>query len=285
VAHRVGRKEDAAAALLRIVGDDLDGARADLERAGPREEQIHLVRQRLKRVRTLLRVLEPEFGDRAVAARRDVAAIARLLATARDADVVAASARTLAAATAAIREDVGFDRLCRVLEREAATAHRQKTPLAEVKQRLAATADTVAAFGTDFDGKALFDAALKRTYRRGQRAMRQAETSLATPDLHRWRMEVKRLWHLIRSARRQLPTGGHRLARRLDRLGELLGLDHDHAMLAEKLALSPAGDPALMRQLSVIAERRRTLEAEAFDLGASIYRRKPRAFARRVHLI
>ncbi len=258
---------------------------AELGAAGRREDRIHRLRQRLKRIRTFLRVLEPEFGDRAVDARRGVAAVARLLATARDADVAAASARAMAEATAAMDDDLGFDRVVKVLDHEAALAHRKNTPFVELKRRLAAITATVAEFGADFDGEQLFDAALKQTYRRGQRAMQQAETSLATPDLHRWRTAVKRLWHLVRLARRQLPGEGRRLANRLDRLGELLGLDHDHAMLAEKLALSPTGDPALLRQLSVIAERRRALEAEAFKLGASIYRRGPRSFARRVHLV
>jgi CHAD domain-containing protein len=284
VAHRVGKKEDVAAALLRLLRDDLSGALADLQAAGPREDRIHRVRQRLKRVRTLLRVLEPRFADRAVKARQGVAAVARLLASARDADVAAASARALAEATAGMDGDVGFDRVVKLLDDEAAIAHRKNTPIVEVKRRLSAAAASVAEFDTDFDGRRLFDAALKRAYRRGQRAMRRAETSLATPDLHRWRTEVKRLWHLVRLARRRLHGNGRRLANRLERLGDLLGLDHDHAMLAEKLALSPAGDPALLRQLSVIAERRRELESEAFALGAKIYRRRPRSFGRCIHL-
>jgi len=284
VTHRVGKHEDVATALLRLVREDLDGARGDLDLFAPRDQRVHRVRQRLKRVRTLLRVLKPEFGQQAVAARREVARAARLLATARDADVAAASARAMAAATSAINEDVGFDRVVSTLDHEAAAAHREKTPIGQVKQQLAAAAGKVASFNADFDGTALCDSALERTYHRGREAMRLARTSLATPDLHRWRMQVKRLWHLIHLARRRLPGRSRQLARRLDRLGELLGLDHDHAMLAEKLALSPTADQALMRQLSVIAEERRTLEAEAFKLGEKIYRRTPRAFARRIRL-
>jgi hypothetical protein len=284
VRHRIGKKEDTAAAVVRLIGDDLRGARADLDDGVPRDERIHRVRQRLKRVRTLLRVLKPEFGERAIAARRGVAATARLLATARDADVAAASARVMAATTADRDDDIGFDRVVRDLDREAAAAHRERTPLGEVKRRLASVAATVEAFGDDFDGTRLFDAALRRTYQRGRRAMQQAETSLATPDLHRWRMEVKKLWHLVQVGRRRLPRRSRHLASRLDRLGELLGLDHDHAVLAEKLALSPAGDPALMQQLSAIAERRRALEGEAFTVGARVYRRNARRFARRMRL-
>jgi hypothetical protein len=39
-----------------------------------------------------------------------------------------------------------------------------------------------------------------------------------------------------------------------------------------------------MAQLSLIAKRRNALEAEAFDLGARLYRRKPDNFAARVKL-
>ncbi|MEX0853201.1 MAG: hypothetical protein WD036_07965, partial [Bauldia sp.] len=101
--------------------------------------------------------------------------------------------------------------------------------------------------------------------------------------IERWK-EVKDFWHLVCLAQRRLPGKSRRLARRLDRLSELLGRDHDHAVLAEKLALSIRGDGLLMRQLCLVAERRRALEAEAFDLGARVYWRRPRAFGRRVHL-
>jgi hypothetical protein len=109
-----------------------------------------------------------------------------------------------------------------------------------------------------------------------------AEATLSTPDLHRWRKTVKDLWNLIRLARKRLPRRIVKTASNLDRLGETLGLGNDAALLAEKLALSPSGDPALMRQLALIARRRNALEAEAFSLGTSLYSRKPRTFSRRL---
>ena len=74
-----------------------------------------------------------------------------------------------------------------------------------------------------------------------------------------------------------------RLTASLDRLIEMLGLDHDHALLAERLALSPH-DPALQRQLALIADRRRAMEADALTLGADLYRRTPKAFEKRYRL-
>ena len=282
--NQLGKKEDVADGLIRQVRDELSGAIVDLGGTAPREARVHQIRQRLKRSRTLLRVLERAFGDRAASVRRDLAATARLLAGARDADVMAASARELAAANARDGDDIGFERVAEALDREAAASHKQRARSGEIRRRLATAMAAMCAFNTDFDGQKLVDASIERAYRRGRRAMRRSQSSLATPDLHQWRKEVKRLWHLVRMARRRLPDGARRLARRLNRLGDLLGLDHDHAMLAERLALSPTGDPALMRQLAAIAQRRRSLEAKAFKIGAKLYRKEPKKFRRRIRV-
>ena len=282
--HRIEKDEEIGAALLRLAGDDLAAARRDLNGAGAREQRVHRVRQRLKRVRTLLRVIEPGLGERAAAARESLNAVARMLAGARDADVAAASARGLAAATPRATE-LGLDRVVEALDREAALAHREKTPIGEVGRRLGRLIADVAALGTEpFDGRKLLEDALERVYRQGRKSMERARSSLATPDLHRWRKKVKDLWHLLRLARKRLSQKGRKTAPMLERLGDLLGLDHDHAMLAEKLALSPTGDPALMSQLSLIADKRRELEAEAFELGERIYGEPTRAFARTLHM-
>ncbi len=284
MSHRIEKREDIGLALLRLAHDDLAAARRDLHHGGPREERIHRVRQRLKRVRTLLTVLKPGLGQHAVAAKQALTAVARMLAGARDADVAAASARDLAASTPQA-EELGLDRVVATLDREAAHAHREKTPIAEIRSRLRLLTDAVASFEAhSIDGHSLLERALKHTYRQGRDCMQSARSSLATPDLHRWRKHVKHLWHLLRLSRKRIGKEGQAMAPMLERLGDLLGLDHDHAMLAEKLALSPTGDLALMSQLSLVADRRRKLEAEAFELGERIYRESNKAFAKALKL-
>ncbi len=201
---------------------DLQAAARELRADGSREERVHRVRQRLKRIRTILRVIEPAFGERAVTMRRTLAEAARLLARARDADVAAASARELAAITPA-GEDAGFERVAIALDAEAAHAHQERTPFGEVTRRFSEAVTEAATFQPDFDGQALVAVALRKAYARGRNAMLQAETSLSTPDLHRWRKAVKDLWHLVRMARKRLPKRVVRIAPNLDRLGEALG--------------------------------------------------------------
>jgi CHAD domain-containing protein len=280
--HRIGKKEDVGAALLRLVWEDIGGARALVTGSGPAEKRIHRARQRLKRARSALRVLRPALGDKAVRAAARIRDAARLLASARDADAAAASARSLKAV--AENQDVGFERVVAALDHEAQSTHSQATPIGEVVHLLKAAEGDVSTAPDDLDGEDLFDRAIDRAFRRGSAAMRRATLSLATPDFHRWRKEVKDLWHLIRLARRRLPPRATALAKRLEDLSEFLGLDHDHAMLAERLALSPTGDPALMQQLSLIAKQRRVLEADAFALGNRLYRKKLKKFRRGVRL-
>ncbi len=92
---------------------------------------------------------------------------------------------------------------------------------------------------------------------------------------------MKVLWHLVRLGRKRLAGSVRDIAEDLDRLGDVLGYDHDHAVLAERLALSPDADHSLMRQLSMIAKERQSLEKEAFTIGKRVYRLKPKAFARK----
>ena len=282
LAHCIEPKEDVAEALWRLIRDDLANARKGLLASGSREQRIHRVRQRIKRVRSLLRVIAPSLPDGTSVYREALAEAAHALAGARDADAAAASARGLRDATG--NDDAGLDRVVAVLDDEAAKAHRHAAPVADAIPRLARVETEFTEAPADMDGVELYNAALARSYRKGRRAMRLAASSLATPDLHSWRKAVKDLWYLLRLGRRRLPKRAEGIALKLGRLGETLGLDHDHAMLAERLALSPTGDPALMRQLSLIARERRSLEAESFALGAAVYKRKPKKFARKIKL-
>src|SRR5579872_4577000 len=122
MAHRIKRHEPVGKALRRLYADDLAGARAALMADEAPEERTHRARQRLKRIRTLLRVIEPARSAEAAAAKRALRAAAHLLAETRDADVVVASARGLRE-IAAPGEGAGLERVVAELSRQAEKAH------------------------------------------------------------------------------------------------------------------------------------------------------------------
>jgi len=281
LAHRIGKNEKVGPALWRLLRDDIVGGRDELaSEDGARDERVHRARQRLKRARSTLSVLKPVLGHHARDVKRSIAAAARLLAGARDADVVAATARSLRE-TVGAGDDAGLDRVVAQLDRKAEEAHQHDTPVDEVVGRLSLIETSLDGLIRKIDGEALFQRALAAAYADGRKAMARARSSLSTPDLHAWRKEVKVLWHLVRLGRKRLSGAVGDTADDLNRLGDVLGYDHDHAVLAERLALAPDADHSLMRQLSMIAKERQSLEKEAFKLGERIYGKKPKTFARK----
>ena len=76
------------------------------------------------------------------------------------------------------------------------------------------------------------------------------------------------------------------LASRTDRLGEILGDDHDLAMLRREIAGDPerfGGAQSIAPLLGRIDHRREKLEDRAMVVGRTIFRRAPDDFVRRLH--
>jgi len=116
-------------------------------------------------------------------------------------------------------------------------------------------------------------AGFKRSYRRGQRAHRAAVNAPTDENLHAWRRRVKDLRYeaeLLRDLDRKRLG---KLARRADRLAELLGEDHDLAGLRRL-----AGDAP--RMLELIDRRRARLQRDAIRLGDRVYSKPARRLAR-----
>jgi hypothetical protein len=67
------------------------------------------------------------------------------------------------------------------------------------------------------------------------------------------------------------------------RLADLLGDDHDLAVLADRLAVSPPSTGVDMETVAtLIGERRAELRDQALLLGRRVYAEKPKAYGRRL---
>ena len=101
--------------------------------------------------------------------------------------------------------------------------------------------------------------------------------------LHAWRRRVKDLaYHERLLAPTCGPTvRGH--VKDLDRLSELLGDDHDLALLARELSLPSTHVAAdLDAVVKLIEHRRAELQTEAVCIGERVYAETPKAFRRRM---
>ncbi|HWG08880.1 MAG TPA: CHAD domain-containing protein [Solirubrobacteraceae bacterium] len=276
---------------LDVAIDALEGTDA---RATP-EQRVHEARKALKRLRALLRVLRDELGEQAyeheAALLRDTG---RRLARARDAavllstleDLIARHQRKLGTRRGVLRLRARLQQ-----EREGAA----ELVLDDNATRTGAVSEVRAMrvrVGqwrlAEPGGMAAIEPALERLYGSGRRRMWRAAQATGrakrTRALHEWRKRVKDL----RYAAEMLGAG--KVAKRADALGELLGEEHDLAVLAERVrreaeagrASGAPGRGTRKLLLRLIEQRRRKLRRRALRDGERLYGRKPRKFVRRL---
>jgi CHAD domain-containing protein len=287
------------------------------------EHAVHEARKALKRLRAMLRLLEPELGEQ-VYAREDatVRDAGRRLSGSRDAEVLLATLDSLTECHAdKLAGRGGVVRLRAHLRSERDRAWRATLGDASAGmltlEELRACRVRVAAWElARRDGVELVRPGFTRIYRQGRKRYRRAvrgrgERTLA---LHRWRKRVKDLryaaealqWREVEGKDRVKPKGRGarrraarankqaawlgRLAQRADDLGELLGQEHDLAVLGEHVrTLAAARGPAprvgaRTRKLilKLIAARRRKLRGRALRAGERLYRPSPAQLASRL---
>ena len=127
-------------------------------------------------------------------------------------------------------------------------------------------------------GRKLAAKELRRTYARGRTAFERAERKPTDERLHEWRKRAKDLRHQQQLLRPAWPDVLSAQAKGAKRLGDLLGDDHDLALLDERLR----DDVRFADVRELLLQRRAELQAEAFALGRRIYAESPKRFGKRV---
>jgi hypothetical protein len=314
--------------LRRMALGQLDGAMEAIEGhdgALSPQKCVHEARKALKRLRALLRLVRDELGDNAYA--RESAIVretGRRLARARDAEVLLSTMDDLVKRhPKKLRRRRGVQRLRARLQIErdgaAELALNESAARAGALKDLGALRARVGAWElADAGGIEAIEPALQRLYGTGRRRMRRAERAGGARGrrLHEWRKRVKDLRYTAEMLQRSDQEGAKRprdrvgaeagkrarkranansefigeLAKRADELGELLGEEHDLAVLAERVRseakathASGAPGPGTRRALlGLIAKRRRRLRKRALRDGRRLYARKPKRFVRRM---
>ena len=291
-AYRLRRGEFVPDGMRRIARGQLDAGIEELEGQPNRklDEAVHETRKRLKRLRASLRLERFALGDEVY--RRENTAfrdLGKRMSAPRDAAVLIETLDALTERfadelpperTAALRDQLEQNHKGAVakLRRARATIDGGRAELDEARVRSAS-------WTYDSEGFEALRPGLKRIYRRGRRSMRAAADERADEHLHEWRKRAKDLWHALQILR---PADPKRMKARADRahdLSDLLGDDHDLAVLREHVATTawPAEEEASRSALlSVIDRRRASLQREAFKLGARVYGRRPKRFVRSI---
>lgn len=293
MAYRLSFADDVPSSVRRCAREQLAGAAERLERADDDPvTAVHEARKHLKKTRALLRLVRPALGRRAYRAENEALRDAGLaLSGARDADVRAATAAALAEHAAGRLPADAFDALREALAAEAGAppATDATTRFGPVIEQLRAAELRVEAWPLDDAGWSAVLAGASRAYTRGRDAF---ATARAAPDpelLHAWRKRAKDLWYHQRLLAPAWPDVLGAQAEAAHALSELLGDDHDLAVLDQRLAggddappLPPAVDVWRAELRALIAHRSDELRAEATRLGRRVYAESPKAFTRRL---
>lgn len=293
MAYRLSIDDDVPGSVRACAREQLAGAVQRLERAGEDPVvAVHEARKHIKKARALLRLARPAIGNRAYRRENDALRdVGLALSGTRDADVLVLTVGSLAEHAAGRLPADTFAQLQDALAAQAAQgrdADGVDVPVfASAIEALRAAERRVEAWPLHDADWAHVLAGAARAYARGRDAFAAARAEPTPELLHAWRKRAKDLWYHQRLLAPAWPPVLGAQAEEAHVLSELLGDDHDLAVLAARLRedaapLAPAVDAERGELLVLVAHRSEALRAAATRLGRRVYAESPQAFARRL---
>jgi CHAD domain-containing protein len=282
VAYALQDNETVPAAIARIMNEQIVRVREQLTDAGaPIDKRVHDARKRFKETRALVRVIRDPLGAQFAVENAWFRDAGRDLSAARDADAVIEALLKL--------------KLPRHIRSRAKRALEARRPhdAADLERRIANVLDQlviaqarIGMWPTLRDSFETIASGLRRTYRDGRRAMRNAMANSGMPhELHEWRKRVKEHWYHVQLLRNVWPPMMKAYASVLEDLSHTLGDHHDLFELRQIVARAPRefGRPAsALALLDAIDARQRELEAQATDIGRRVYAERSRTWLARM---
>ena len=283
-------KETFAENVPRLARERLDAALAVLPGGGG-DDAVHDARKDLKKLRALLRLARAGLGEETFHRENtDLRDAGRALSAMRDAQVLVQAFDGLRGESFGRIAPETADTIRRQLVEDvhatgaALAAQGQLPAAAETLRRVRGRVGDWPLSAREGSGWRVPGLGLTAVYRKGRRAMRRAAAVSAEGDFHEWRKQVKYLAAQVRLLGPLRPKRFKKLGRALDRIAELLGDEHDLAVLRDHLTARP--DTWMSpHDLEVIGEvietHRQALRAEALEIGRVVYARRPARVRRR----
>jgi CHAD domain-containing protein len=288
------RAEAVPDGIRRIVCERVEKALAVLDRNGSKtvgDEAVHDARKRFKEVRGALRMVRGELGDKQFRRENRVFRDAgRPLSEVRDAKVLvdtldeltqrykaqlaAEPFKHLRAALNARRRDVRK----KALDKKRTT----RSIVSKVRKSLRRVGD----WPLTHNGWKAIAAGLRQTYDQGRKSMHAAISDGSDEAFHEWRKRTKDLRYGIELLARAWPETMQSMANATHGLTDLLGQDHDLAVLmtvveSELKNVCPDDERELLTPL--VSQRRADLRAAACELGRKLFAETEDQFIDRIH--
>lgn len=290
MAYRFELREKVGSAFSRIALEQIDRVLSDLKAQEDRSVAVHESRKSLKRVRALLRLVRPGLGDttfRSENARfREIGV---LFSADRDRHVLSGVAAKLGQ-TMGARYRKAFAGIARTLaDPPAADASANATAATkEAISRLTTARKDVTRLRLEPDGFDTLQEGLKASYRRGRRQLREAYTQPSDEAFHDLRKAVQQHWRHMQVLQRAWPElFGARLGA-ARKLSQILGDDHDLAVLVAYLRTLPRSILSAVDRRAIerhCRDEQRKLRVVAYPLCRQLYAERAGRFAKRITAI
>ena len=269
--------------VRRIVVDQIARAQAQLGDKGYHAVAVHETRKGLKRLRALLRLIRPAIGEDAF--RREntqLRDIGLSLSGARDRHVLLETANKLEGDAGMGRKGlIGGLRAC------IAAANGEGLPLSmqQAQDRLAEANDRLAALHIEGSGFDIVGAGLELSYRKARRAFAHAYDRPTDEAFHEWRKGAQAHWRQMTLLARAWPEYVGARASEARTLSQLLGDDHDLAMLVafvhSEAATAISGEHSALIEKAA-RQRQAELREAARPRGDRLFAEPPKRLRRSV---
>lgn len=287
MAYRFKLSEPFEEGCKRIAREQIERAQSQLKGPGDPIVAVHETRKSLKRLRALVRLIRPALGESAFHQENaQLREIARILSGARDRHVLLETVAKLEAASSLVRKGLGqsMREALNITNGEhgpvveAADMRQAQARLAEAKKRFARL--HLAGHGFPIIGPGL-----EASYRRARRAFRAAYIELTDEAFHEWRKGTQQHWRHMLLFSRAWPGALASRGSEARSLSQLLGDDHDLALLVAFVRSEPAArlgheQASMIEKLA--RQRQHELRSIAHPKGARLFAESPKALHHRI---
>jgi CHAD domain-containing protein len=253
------------------------------------DKAVHNARQRFKEIRGVLRLVRSELGEKSFRREnRTFRDAGRPLSAVRDAKVLVDSLDGLIAHFDGRVSHLRLANLRRELidRRRASRKQVFETDRAvpKIVRDIQAAKERVNKWPLHKRGWRAIEGGLEKVYRRGRRATQAARADPSDAALHEWRKRVKDLRYELELLQAVWPETIKPLAEEAHHLTDLLGDDHDLAVLRLVAEQHSNGESSVDAELlfALIDERREALQKEATEKGRKLYEEPAAKFTARM---
>ena len=268
----VNPDERVAPALKRVIREEARHAVTHLTGSEDRHEAIHEARKSVKKIRALLRLLEPQLGNVSRNANRRLRDLGRTMSMLRDS---AAMVETFDQLAGEYPGEMGLNRFAGVRERLVAAAEGAMTSADE--QALATTAVAefrklarhVNLWRLSGEGFAVVADSFNASYEAGRKSLRRAGKHPSTENVHELRKRAKDHWYHVRLMGPLWPGASEAYEKAMKELQETLGDANNASVFLRNLQKS---DDGLLREIAT--RWRDKLRSQGLAAASKIYAAK-----------